>query len=120
MNVQKLMIVAVVMALVVGLAGTAVWAGCGSCGPKHKHETVAGTVKSIDASASKLVLSVVCCPKSKQCKDVSVALAKEAKITLDGKEATLADLKADDTVKATIETTQKCGTKVASLLVASR
>jgi len=117
---KKLVVVAVALALAVGLAATTVWAGCGSCGPKHEHETLAGTVKSVDTSAGKLVLSIVCCPKSKTCKDVSVALTENAKVTLDGKEAKLADLQAKDTVKATIETTQKCGTKVASLLVASR
>jgi len=111
MNVRKLMVVAVVMALVVGLAGTAVWAGCGNCGPKKPaHTHIAGTVKTIDAAARKIVLTIGSGDKAK---DVSMAVCPKAKITVAGKEAKLADVKAGVSATITPGAPLKCGTKVA-------
>jgi biopolymer transport protein ExbD len=59
--------------------------------------TVKGTIKKVDADKSSLVVT------DKDKKDVTVTVNKDAKITLDGKEAKFADLKEGQTVKVTEE-----------------
>ena len=56
-----------------------------------------GTIKKVDADKSSLVVT------DKDKKDVTVTVNKDAKITLDGKEAKFADLKEGQTVKVTEE-----------------
>jgi hypothetical protein len=109
MSARKLMFVAVVLFAMVAVAGTAVWAGCGSCGGDHSHD-LKGTIKSVDAEARTLVLTT---GSGDDAKDVSMKVCPKAKITVAGKEAKLADVKAG--VAATIKPGKpmKCGTKVA-------
>jgi hypothetical protein len=109
MKARKLMFVALAMLGMVVLAGTAVWAGCGSCGPKECH-ALEGTIKSVDAEARTIVLTT---GSGDDAKDVTMKVCPKATITVAGKEAKLADVKAG--VAATIKPGKpmKCGTKVA-------
>jgi biopolymer transport protein ExbD len=59
--------------------------------------TLDGTIKKVDGEKSTLVVT------GKDNKDVTVTVIKDAKITLDGKAAKLADLKEGMTVKVTHE-----------------
>ena len=59
--------------------------------------TLEGTVKKVDADKSTVVVT------DKDKKDVTVTVNKDAKITLDGKKAKLADLKEGQAVKVTHE-----------------
>jgi biopolymer transport protein ExbD len=59
--------------------------------------TLDGTLKKVDGNKKTLVVS------GKDKKDVTVTVNKDAKITLDGKTAKLADLKEGQTVKVTHE-----------------
>jgi biopolymer transport protein ExbD len=59
--------------------------------------TLEGTIKKVDSDKSTLVIT------NKDKKDVTVTVNKDAKITLDGKMAMLADLKAGQQAKVTHE-----------------
>ncbi|HXG09666.1 MAG TPA: hypothetical protein VNK04_07745 [Gemmataceae bacterium] len=59
--------------------------------------TLEGTIKKVDSNKSTVVVT------GKDKKDVTVTVNKDAKITLDGKKAKLADLKEGQTVKVTHE-----------------
>src|SRR4029077_18841874 len=69
---RKAVVSLVVLVLVTGIASAA---------------TLEGTIKKVDGDKSTVVVT------DKDKKDVTVTVNKDAKITLDGKEAKLADLK---------------------------
>ena len=105
MAARRLVLIAVVAVVFVGLAGTAVLAHCGNCpGDKPKVTTLSGEVKSVNAESRELVLSVA---SGESTRDVALKVCPKAKILVDGKEATLADVKAG--VKAKV-----CHTKTDS------
>jgi biopolymer transport protein ExbD len=79
---RKAVVSLVVLVLVTGIASAA---------------TLEGTIKKVDGDKSTLVVT------DKDKKDVTVTVIKDAKITLDGKEAKLADLKEGQSVKVTHE-----------------
>ncbi len=59
--------------------------------------TLEGTIKKVDSDKNTIVV------KAKGDKEVTVTVNKDAKVTLDGKDAKLTDLKEGQTVKITHE-----------------
>jgi biopolymer transport protein ExbD len=82
---KKAVVSLVVLVLVTGIATAA---------------TLEGTIKKVDADKSTVVVT------DKDKKDTTVTLNKDAKITLDGKEAKIADLAAGQTVTVTHDDTK--------------
>ncbi len=82
---------AVAVVAMLGLVASAAWAHCGKCGPKPTVTTITGAVKSVDATARSLVLTT---GEGDSAKDVTLKVCPKAKIVVNGKTATLADLKA--------------------------
>ena len=72
--------------LVFALAAKASFANCGTCGKS------AGAVKAVDADGKKITVT------KEGDKDVVVTVADDAKITINDKEAKLADIKAGDKI----------------------
>jgi hypothetical protein len=82
--------------LIVVAVAAALWllpAGVANCaeGDKPKVTTVDGTVKSVSAEPRTLVLTI---GSGDEAKDITMKVCPKAKILVDGKEATLADVKA--------------------------
>lgn len=88
---RKLVFAAVAMVAVLGLVASIGLADCGKCGEKPKVTCLAGAVKSVDAKAQTIVLTT---GKGEEAKDVTLKVCPKAKITIDGKDAKLADVNA--------------------------
>ena len=89
MTSRRLVVVVAVSALV-ALAASAAWAHCGACGPKKEAPALTGIIKRINAPARSIVLTT---GSGKAVKDVAMTVSPTAKITVNGKAATLADVK---------------------------
>jgi len=114
MKHSKYIVTFVALVAVVGFLAAESWAGCGNCGPAKKcsaaKSCVAGTVKSACTSSGKIVLTT---GKREAAKDVAIKVCPKAKITIDGKTATLCAIKAGSAAKVcTVKA--KCGSLVAT------
>ncbi|MBM4034479.1 MAG: hypothetical protein FJ291_22265 [Planctomycetes bacterium] len=92
MSYRKGVLIVVAVATILWLLAPVGMANCGNCpGDKPKTPTVDGAVKSVNAEARTLVLTV---GSGDEAKDVTMKVCPKAKICVDGKEAKLADIKA--------------------------
>jgi Cu/Ag efflux protein CusF len=65
-------------------------------GEKKKTETISGTVKSVDAAAKTITLTV---KKKEESEDKTLTLADKVKVNIDGEKKTLEDIKEGATVQ---------------------
>ncbi|MBM4040298.1 MAG: hypothetical protein FJ290_17465 [Planctomycetes bacterium] len=99
MAYRKAVLIVVAVVAMLWLLAPAGMANCGNCpGDKPKPPTVDGTVKGVNAEARTLVLTV---GSGDEAKDVTMKVCPKAKIVIDGKDATLADVKAGAKAKVT-------------------
>ena len=100
-------LVAVALMALVALAASANLAQAGECpGEKPNVTTVTGVVKSLDAESRTLVLTT---GEVDPAKDLPLKGCPKAKIIVDGKEATLADVKAGAKARVGYITTDSGG-----------
>jgi len=97
MTNRRWLLAAVAVVALLGMATSVAY--CGSCGakPKPKVPTCIGIVKSVDAAARQIVLTT---GEGDSAKDVTMKVCPKAKVLVDGKKATLADVKTGAKAKA--------------------
>lgn len=99
---------ALALAMIVGVTARS-FANCGSCAK------ATGTIKAVDCEGK----TITCTTKDGESqKESTVVVADDAKITINGNESKLSDLKAGDKVECEVE--QKDGKTIAKVIAAKR